>query len=292
MAIPTAPTSTSIATEALKQFGISTPSSAELTRAIDYGLELVKKQLVLDCQVWKFLQTTSYFVTRIGVSKYQLPTDYSRFVSLRMMDGARSGTAQSVTSTSVTLTSSDSASESDTIGKYLLITSGTSSGLALQVDDYTPSTRVAVMEEAFSITPTGTPTYLITDTFTPVEEKMLYNRRDMPQPQIRRMPSQVITLADSAEGDLFFNYTPDKVYGCELTYFSDLGKLDLTSTLYSTFLRTAQSVLTQGLYVWALNRDDSRFNTQNAIYNTMRLQFRARYGYGQEMNGMQIETSD
>src|SRR6267142_4528153 len=110
MPLPTAPTSTTIATEALRKFGITVPNSTQIQRAINYGLETVKDDLWLRARKWKSLQLVDYIPTIVGVSKYQVPTTFLEVLSANLFDGPSRSTLASVGGlTSLTLASGENA---------------------------------------------------------------------------------------------------------------------------------------------------------------------------------------
>ena len=81
MAIPTAPTASSIVTESLtRKLNGATPSAADITRATNYGLEKVKRDIMLVNTLWRPLIQTYYTVTKEGVSKYTNPTDLEQHI--------------------------------------------------------------------------------------------------------------------------------------------------------------------------------------------------------------------
>ena len=92
MAIPTQPTTTNIATEALKLYGIANPTTAEVTRAVTYGLEMVKSDLKDMGLEWGFLRKISYLPITAFHSKVQMPTDFAKPLSAQIMKCITTGT--------------------------------------------------------------------------------------------------------------------------------------------------------------------------------------------------------
>jgi hypothetical protein len=291
MAIPTAPTSTSIVTAAYKDFGIASPTSAQITRAIDDGMEKVKRDLMNFGSTWKPLIKTGYIITRVGVSNYAVPTDYMKFLSCRIMEGTRTGTATAGSTTTITLAASDTGSEAATVGKTILITGGAGSGQAAQADDYNATTRVLTFDAALSTAVDATSTYLIADEFKKLEDETLFDMADLELPHLPGKPTRVYHVPDEIEGRLHTDYTSDKVYGLQLRYYADLRKIDLSSTHYATFLRLAADVLTQGVFVWMLH-DDTRYKTELAVYEDKKQNFARRYLYGYDLSNMHMVTGE
>jgi len=281
MSIPAQPTPTTIVTEAWKLFGKRTPTSADITRAIDYGLEMVKSDLKDLGLEWDPLRTTAYLPCTVGVSYVQLPTDYAKAISVKVLDGSRRGTAQAAASTTLTLAADDTGG-SETVGKWVVITSATAgSGQARQIKSYDSSTKVATLESAWTTTPTGTIVYLVVDEHKEIDYKTTFDLNSVTNPGTPGKPTLAATKGDAAEGDLYFNKAPDKVYGIELEYYADILKIDVdinTSTLYNRLLRLFNGLFIQGVFVWCL-QDDSRYGIERQIYEKKKAQTAALYLY-------------
>lgn len=89
MAIPTQPTAALICGESYRLFGINSPNSAQLTRAADYGMEIVKSDLKDLGLEWDFLRTSGSLSITAGVNYVALPTDCSKIISVRLLVGTR-----------------------------------------------------------------------------------------------------------------------------------------------------------------------------------------------------------
>jgi hypothetical protein len=80
---------------AYKDFGISAPTSLPRSaRAISDGLEWVKRDLTNLGHEWKFMMKKTHIKVTQGTNNYAVPTDYMKFISARIMEGTRIGTAQ------------------------------------------------------------------------------------------------------------------------------------------------------------------------------------------------------
>ena len=73
-----------------------------------------------------------------------------------------SGTAQSATSTTITLKATSSATNDIYNGMSIEITGGPGVGQIRRIEDYVGSTKVATVESAWTVTPNGTSTYEVT----------------------------------------------------------------------------------------------------------------------------------
>lgn len=286
MSIPTQPTATLITTEAYKLFGISSPTSAQLTRATDYGLEIVKSDLRAMGLEWDFLRTTTWLPMTVGVSYVQLPTDYAKLISARILDGTR-GTAQSYSAPTLTLATADSGG-SEYVGRWVVITSATAgSGQARQIKAYDSTTKAATLESSFDTAPTGTIVYLVVDNHTELDYRPVFDYNQLIQPGMAGKGAMCAIKSDSAEGDLYLDKAADKVYAIELEYYADINKIDLSSTLYSRILRLLNQLFIQGVFVWLL-QDDSRMTIETQRYEKLKARFAAMYLYPNNIQNLQL----
>jgi len=291
MSAPSQPTDTSIVTQAYKDFGISSPSSSQIARAISDGIEWVKRDLMNLGHEWKFMVKSSYIITSIGTNNYAVPTDYLKFLSARILEGTTTGTAQAGSTTSITLASGSTFSQSNVQGKTIVITGGTGSGQAAQIASYNSSTKVVTFDAAITTAPDSTSTYLIVETYCRLDDQTVLDWADVTIPSVLRKPTVVVHMPDSIEGRLMTNYTPDKVYAIELRYYADWLKEDVLSARYNTILRLAAGVITQGVFVWLL-QDDTRRGTELSIYASMRRQFANKQLYGYDLSHSQMTTGE
>lgn len=272
MAIPTAPTKTTIVTEALKRYYNGTaPSAAEITRGEDYGLEKVKRDIMLIGKRWRPLESIAFRVTKDGVSKYSLPADYEAIISVSILDGEHSGLLTGVTNTSYlyTLAADEDISQDQAEGALLLISSGTGVNQAQQIDDYDTSTKIATGVEAFATAPVSGDGYLICNEQRDLVLDPMHRRDHITYPVAKGKPTNYFISADSSYGHMELYQCPDDVYGLQIRYYADLLRLDITGTLYTTLLRRWAGVFEQGVYLWKLGEDDDRFSREFQVYDGM-----------------------
>lgn len=238
MAPPATPTSTTIVTEGFKKFGIATPSSAQLTRGADYILESIKDDIWLIGKKWRSLQTIDFLPTISGVPHYQAPSDLESDLELVLIDGTSRSTLASVASASnVTLNASEAVSQGDAEGKLLCITSGTGVNQAKHMKTYNPTSKVAVMSEAFSTAPIAGDGYLIANQHVNLgAPKIVQDYDRILSPGLLARPQECYRLPDTAAGDYYLYPTPDKVYMLLRRYYANLKQIDLASTLYTRIL--------------------------------------------------------
>src|SRR3990167_7590306 len=168
MALPTDPTATTIVTEAYNAAGESDPTAAQLTRATGQWMQEVLNDIWLEGVAsgntrLKTLQETLVDVSTTGINTWGLAEDFDEELEIEVLDGSRYDTAQTAGASSITLDADDAGTSSNTIGRLVLITSGTGVDEIKQITAYDSTTKVATVESAWTATPTGSSTYLIVD---------------------------------------------------------------------------------------------------------------------------------
>lgn len=291
MSIPTQPTETTIATAAFRQYARRAPTTAEILSVTSEGMEIVKSDIMDRGFNWEFLRSIAYQPITQFLSTYQCPTDYKKLLSVRLMSGTRTGTAQSATTNSITLAAADSGG-AETAGKWIVVMSATAgSGQALQCKSYVSATKVATMEGTWPVTPTGTIVYLVVDRFKPLNLETNYARTDLGYPNRQTEPTTVYHIADSSVGDLVLDSSPDlTTYALEILYYADLLKMDTDTGVnprYATILRLLNGLFIQGIYTW-LCQQDSRYSIQRQIYEAKLAKTESQYFYPNNESGMHM----
>jgi hypothetical protein len=294
MAAPTAPTKTTIATEALTRFlNGASPETDEITRAEDYGLEKVKRDIMNVGRTWRPLLRTVYDITVIGVSHYANPADFDSNYSVGYMSGDHSGVLATVTSTSVVdLAAAEDVTKAQAEGKKLLITSGTGVDQSQVIDDYNITTKRATMAAAYDTLPVTGDGYIVVNSIVPLRDMMsiaLYDRYQ--HPGIAGTPKRFIHIPNTTVGELALYPVPDAVGGLQRRYYADLMLIDITSAFYSTILRRWAGVFEQGVYVWKLGEDDDRYQEQNGVYQSMLIAMMANDLDGVDKEGLKSAIS-
>ena len=223
----------------------------------------------------------------VGVSYVQLPTDYAKVVSARIIDGTR-GTAQSYSAPTLTLAATDTQG-SEIVGKWAIITSATTgSGQARQIKAYDTSTKAATLESSYDTAPTGTIVYLIGDNHQELDYRPVFDYNQLIQPGMTGKPAMCAVKGDAAEGDLYTDKAADKIYAIELEYYLDINKVDLTATLYSRILRLLNQLFIQGVFVWLL-QDDTRVTIETARYEKLKARYSAMYLYPNNIQNLNLQ---
>lgn len=253
MVVPTDPTAVSIATEALRLVNEkSTQDSTELGIYSGARLERIKN-LIWNITLrngdtrLKILQQTSFLIGTKGERVIPVPTDFSEEMSMSMLDGTHTDTAQTSTAATVTLASDEDLTEADAVGNFYLGLTGVSEAQFRQINAYDTTTKIATVAEEWDsgARPTATDTYMIMDTQSPVTEFHPTDLDDLQKTVPTGKPTRFSKYAD----EIYFDKALDKTtYGIRLRYFANLNRIDLDSSLMTKVYREWQALLEQGLY--------------------------------------------
>lgn len=292
MSAPNNPTLTEIVTEGLKKAGDSDPDSTLITRASDYWMEEIKNTIRYESPKLAYLQITSIGVLIKGQSRYAYPTDFGSDLSIVLLDGGVSGTAQAGSSSTVTLAADDNSSLGSIQGKDILITSGTGQGSLSQITGFDESTKIVTVTPNFTTSPGASSGYLIIDNEYPVEQRPVFEF-DTGRTSILSMPDKFYPMGDEDYGEFILNCPPDKNYGARLRYYASLQRLDLNSTLMSTLYARWRSILTDGIYVKRLQEmDETRYENEYPKWIRNLKSIIQRETYGRELSYLRDRVTD
>jgi|TARA_Y100000310_G_scaffold269935_1_gene283488 hypothetical protein len=294
MAAPTAPTLTIIATEGIKKSGYGNAAATLLTRAEDEWVEEIKNDIWTLAKKLKSLYTTSFAVTTNGVEKYSYPTDFSSEMSMTLMTGGVTGTAQAGSSTSITLASGDTSS--DLIGKEIMILSGTGSAQINQITAYNSSTKVATVNDTWT-DPDSSSVYMVVDKYKDLEQTVVWKHDSGRSSPERGEPSHFFPIGDVDNGEFILFPTPFRSstdtngYGIRHKYYADLTRIDLASTLMTTLYRRWRSLFIQGVKYKSLeNLDDNRATQEAQKYRGDLASLVMREQYGMDLSNIEISV--
>lgn len=294
MSAPTAPTSTTIVSEALSKAGESSPSTSLTTRG-NLWLEEIKNDIALRTKTLKSLQKTKGMVLNKGQSIYSMPSDFAGQgeISIIVLDGNNTGSLQTATATTLTLASSFSATEDFMIGKEILITSGTGVNEIGQVTGWDNSTKIATVSASFGTTPAASDGYLIVETYRDLAQGPIRSFDESLYTMNRRKPFSYSPTGDVDYGEFVLDAPPDKTYGAKLRYYVDIMMVDLASTLISTLYLKYRNVWLQGVYARRLQDiDDDRAPKEMGSYYNMLQVMIAAETYGNSLSELQATVSD
>lgn len=277
MAVPSNPTVTSICTAALKQSGIPTPTSSQVSELADDGFQTVKTELWLSNPTDHLLETRYYIAMNAGRGYLSTPADLDAALHLDVYSGPEdyAGTAQDGASSTITLASSFSADERALQGLFIFITGGTGIGQHRQILNYDNTTKVLTPNVSWLSAPNSTSTYLI----TPQMRRLI--RDDEANSSLAQLmpnigyPSYYTTTAVAPPTGSFPAFrvfpAPDhNRYACIMTYRPNLTLLDEIGILFVKHLRERRALWIQGTKVQAMARyDDDRYQQQFQIWQLM-----------------------
>lgn len=292
MAAPTAPTLASIVDEALRKAG---HIGAE-GRAKNEWMEEIKNDISLRGRRLKSLYTTSVLMTSNGVSRYSNPSDYYSDMTLSLMHGTRIGTATGGSSSSVTLASTETAQTTDILGKEVLIYAGTGKNSLSQISAYNTSTYVASVVPNFNTAPESGSSYMIVETYYPLDQAPAWDSNKMEHPTEYGIPNTFYPLGDADYGEFILYpvpYNSTAPFGMKMNYYANLMTLDLTSTLLATLYQRWRKVWITGLYYKALQdkmSDKAYFAMRD--YEKALQELMMREIYGTNISELQIKVSE
>jgi hypothetical protein len=301
MATDTAPTIAILVTEGLRKAGILNPRAGGLAyeRAQSEWMPEIKNDIWSRAKKLKSLHKTAVGITTEGVDRYALPTDFSSDLTLNILDGLNTGTAQAGAVGSITLAAAEAISEATLKQrKGILVYSGTGKNSFSQVTAFNTSTKVATVNPNFATAPANGDSYMIVDTVSPVLQNSIQRLDRM----IRGTggtgkPEIFYPKGDADNGEFVLYPKPYRSsgvpYGMQLRYYADLMLLDLSSTLLSTLYRRWRNVFLTGLRFKALQSQDTdgkdkRIEGAKIDYRSELSDLIGRETYGVDLSDTQI----
>jgi hypothetical protein len=295
MAAPTAITLRDISTEGLKKAGYADPVSTQsslITRAEDSWMREMKNDIFTASKKLTSLQTRSIVTLVAGRARYDLPTDFSSIISMTLLDGSHTGTAQTGAAGSITLASAETET-SDVNGKEIVITGGTGVNQISQIYTYNATTKIASVYPNWTTTPDSTSTYLIVDQYNELKEHPVWEYDRESYKYRKEKPVAYYPIGDSDDGEFLLVQAPDEAYAVQIRYYADLTRLDLTGTLMSTLYRRWQNIWVTGIWAKALeHQDDENAATIKDAYNKKIQELTMREGYGLDLSNLQIRVQE
>lgn len=292
MAAPTITDLTAITTEGLKRAGYDSPSSAQLTRAQTYWVREIKSDIARNLKKPMTLQVSSALVTTNGKSRYSNPTDYARDMTITLIYGSVIGTAQTGSSSSVTLASGHGQSETSLMGKEIFIYSETGVSSLSQCTGL--SGDIASVIPNWATAPANGSKYMIIDRYVPLESKAAWDMDKYSSPAVGE-PCEYHMSGDADYGEFELYPTPYNTtapYGLKMRYHADLKTLDTASTALSTFYQKHETLFIQGVYYRALQdmNDDREFEAKQE-YQRLLFEVVARETYGVDLSNLSCQVS-
>ncbi len=297
MAVDTAPTKTTLVTEALKKAGHSNPTASQITRAEDFFLPEIKADIHTLAKKPKFLHTTSILVLTEGKNRYANPTDYSSDMEMTLLSGTNFGTATAGAVGSITLESTVSYADSEMVGKEILITADTGAGSMSQATSWNDTTKVALVSPDFTTAPAASP-YAIIDAYDHLEQTPSFEfDRQVRNDTLLGRPTHFMPIGSANEGEFTLYPTPytddDSVYAIRLRYYANIMELDTTGTLMTKLYSTLRNIWIAGIKAKQFEVDeDSRESAAKQEYNSLLQAMIMREQYGMDLNGLTMSVED
>jgi len=295
MAAPTVPTLSSITTEGLRKAGFATPSATSLTRAQEEWMAEIKDDIFTRGKKLKVLQSTDVIITTEGLDTYSVPTDFSSDLSLSILDGASTGTAQDGAVGSITLASTDTVSEATLKQKKgILIYEGTGKNSYSQVTAYNSTTKIATVSPNFAVAPVAGDKYMFVDTVSPARQLPVFEYANsyMATNDAAGTPTKFYPIGDGDDGEYILYPKPYRAsgvpWGLYLRYYVDLTRVDLAGTLMTTLYRRLRNVFVAGIAYKALANDDPTVAQAAAKYERLVSATVSAETYGTELSNLQV----
>lgn len=261
MAVPAIPTAVSLATEGLRQARIFSPSPAQVSLYSNEVMEQLKNTLWTELKQAKPLMTFSYAILQPGQSRYSCPSDFSSDMTMVILTGLTTGQAVSGGANILVVPPSTGALSADqTIGKDLVITSGSASSSVSQIVSVVPNddgTTTLSVYPNWQATPDATSTFMIADNQHPVEADHIANYDKFRSSGLSR-PRRFFSMGDEDFDEFIFDVPPDDTftYCVRMRYFVNVMNLDLASPLMTSLYLKFRDYWIQGVKAQALADND------------------------------------
>lgn len=294
MSVPTDPTVTQIKTDAYTKAGIGDPSSTQLTDA-DRLIQEVFNEIWLAAfrdgnTRLKSLETEMMDISVLGTRSVALPEDFDEEISVSIYDGTHRGTAQTGSSTTITLASDEDATESDVEGKQIVITGGTGENSYGRCIDYDETTKVATVASWSSTAPALSSTYLIVNRTQYLDEENVREFDEDGSAPSTGLPSAFAKFNQQLIFDRPFDLS---TYGIFVRYFMHLHQVNLTegnSERIVRILRNWRYVITDGLAykIMQIEDNDKYIPTKKSFDDGVQAILIKEIAYGGELMRMTV----
>lgn len=318
MASPDQPTATTIVTEAYNRYGVKNPTTDQINRGINYGLENVKDLMCLRSRRWKTLRMRNYQTLAPNLS-IQTPyfNNEEDIIQINVWEPLDTEKALGVGSTlgQWILNASETLSRNDCLGKFFAAypqasdgatASGNQLATVVQAVEYTPATKALQFVSTagpYSALSSGYYRRLSNRYPITVQKHSRYNQ-DINFPDTKGRPTQAYisqyqagwnndTGFSTSEYLIQFDYTADKTYIMEWEYYVNLQLVNLSEGRYDMILRRWKALFTQGVFVWLLeDNSDDRYAVQNTKFGQMLSILGGQDIDGHDISDMQREVVD
>jgi hypothetical protein len=295
MAAPTVPTLVSITTEGIKKAGHSTPSSAQLTRAQDEWMQEIKNDIWTKEKKLKSLQTSNIFVLTEGEGLISCPSDFSAHLGMQLLEPTHYGVCQAGGSTTTAkLASDEDMTSTYPVGKEIVVylTATKTTTYSSFITAFNTTTKVATFSPAITVSPDATYSYMVVDTYKPIEQRSIMRYDEIYRYSERGTPFAFYPIGDADSGEYYLYHVPywnDSVpRAIRQRYYAKLMSLDLAGTLVSTLYQNLEMTFKQGIYAKQLDDDDDRrYRAEMDKYRRMILETISSETYGSDLSNMQ-----
>lgn len=215
--------------------------------------------------LFEVLHTTAVTTVKKNRRRYALPTDFDEGLSIQVLDGSITGTAQSGSASTITFAAADASSQGAVEGNYVFITEGNGKEQLRQILSYNTTTKVATVDAPWDNgkTPASGDTYLVCDEFYEVVREFMTEQEAIRNPQSARRPRAFAEFDD----EYIINHAPDKDYPARLRYYANPNRINFTDGKWNRILRDWRSALVEGIRAIALDdQDDDRADESRQLF--------------------------
>lgn len=270
-----APTAESLATEALTRAGLGRRAQQEvfIKRVRQEWIPEImvdirqKARLIRGDGLLSGLQTEATTVVVTNQTRFIVPDEYEHDLQMWLLDGDSRDTATGGDAFDVNLSATESISEVNAIGRYILMLSGTSHGQYRQITAYDEGTNTATVSHRWDTqqTPIAGDTYVIITRENKLEQQTTY---DAEWDRVNRAPSEP-TRFQMYNREVELDLPPQKAYGLRFRYYADPELIDYNDPKWVFLFRKYRRPLILGLMWTAMQDvDDDRAINLEATYTT------------------------
>ena len=302
MAAPTNPTAATLVAEAYAKCGIETATTAQADRATTYFLNEIKNDIWLRAGKsgntrLKTLQTKAVQIAIAGQSKYAVPSDMEEEITVTILDGSITGTAQDSAAGTLVLASTEGAASASIIGNYVLLTGGTGVGDLRQATTYDTDTVTVTCDTltSWSDTPDTSTTYLVVNEATDLYEDNTLSAGGLANRSFGTgKPSSFMKVNEGYNEYFYLNCPCDTAYGILTRYYANINTIDTadsdTSTLICKIYQNWRVPLVTGI-AWKIaeDEDDDKWKVFKSEYEDAVDNLLAKeYPFGGEFEGFEV----
>lgn len=256
MAVPSDMTADLIVRQAFRLAGINHPTGKEVETGKDFYLRGTLQDILLSLGLFrdnrlKTLQAFGAIPSVEGQNRYAFPSDFDEEITITILDGTETGTAQAGAADppTITLAADATSTEEDVLGNLIFLYSGPGVNDVRQCIAYNTSTKIATVDSAWTATPTTATGYLVASEQTKLDaDDLLDSGSSGLSTFATGKPTSYTSIGESGSYYMLFDKACDvATYGIYYRYYLDPNLLDLTSATMTVLYNRWLQVLLYGV---------------------------------------------